>query len=110
MNLRQKYKRIKKENERLKNITHPMVQQPILESRNCKIVVLAGENIVRDFKYDAAAIDYAKKSVAQNLSDELIPYMEFEKYLNKNGDVVVKGWIKVILHSQPKRRKWNVNN
>ncbi len=105
MNLRQKYKRIKKENERLKKIVRPMVRQPILESRECKILTLAGENIVRDFEYDAEAIDYAQKCVVRNLSDELIPYMEFKKYLNENGDVVVKGWIKVILHSQPKKKE-----
>ena len=99
MNLRQKYKRIKKENERLKKIVRPMVRQPILESREYKILTLAGENIVRDFEYDAEAIDYAQKCVVRNLSDELIPY------LNENGDVVVKGWIKVILHSQPKKKE-----
>lgn len=105
MNLRQKYKRIKKENERLKKIVRPMVRQPILESRECKILTLARENIVRDFKYGTAAIDYARKSVAQNLSDELIPYIEFEKYFNENGDVAVKGQIKVVLHNRPKKKE-----
>ncbi len=105
MNLRQKYKRIKKENERLKKIALPMVRHPVLESRNCKIVALAGENIVRDFEYDAEAIDYARKCVVRNLSDELMPYIEFEKYLNENGDVVVKGRIKVVLHSRPKKKE-----
>ena len=105
MNLRQKYKRIKKENERMKNIALPMVRQPVLESRDCKIVTLAGENIVRDFEYDAEAIDHAQKCVVRNLSDELMRYIEFEKYFNENGDVVVKGRIKVVLHSRPKKKE-----
>lgn len=105
MNLRQKYKRIKKENERLKNIALPMVRQPVLESRYCKIVTLAGENIVRDFKYDAEAIDHAQKCVVRNLSDELMRYIEFEKYFNENGDIAVKGQIKVVLHNRPKKKE-----
>lgn len=105
MNLRQKYKRIKKENERLKKIVRPMVRQPILESRECKILTLAGENIVHDFEYDAEAIDYAQKCVVRNLSDKLMPYIEFEKYFNENGDVAVKGQIKVVLHNRPKKKE-----
>lgn len=76
-----------------------MVRQPILESRECKILTLAGENIVCDFEYDAETIDYAQKCVVRNLPDELMPYIEFEKYFNENGDVAVKGQIKVVLHN-----------
>lgn len=74
MNLRQKCKRLKKENDRLKN--KPIVT--ILDTYGYDIETIRVSRTVSKMDLEIPGVlDFIKSNIANELGDVLLPYMEF---------------------------------
>lgn len=75
MNLRQKCKRLKKENDRLKN----KVVQPVFETYKYDIKTIGVSKRISNMDLAfPGVLDFVKSSIARGLGIELIPYIEFD--------------------------------
>lgn len=75
MNLRQKCKRLKKENDRLKD--RPVV--PILEIDRCDVKRIGVSRKISLFDLEMPGVlEFVKSNMAHELGESLLPYMEFD--------------------------------
>ena len=89
MNLRQKCKKLKQENERLRHMKVPPVARyspPYIETLGVRKMVT--ENELRVLP------SYIEKEMAYDMAKALLPYIEFERYPDHNG-LVIQGTIRI---------------
>lgn len=89
MNLRQKCKKLKQENERLKHMKVPVARYlpPYIETLGVRKMVTENELHVPP--------SYIEKKMAYDMAEALLPYIEFERYPDHNG-LVIQGKIRIV--------------
>lgn len=95
MNLRQKCKRLKQENERLKELPAPVSIPVIQQPSTCRIVVLGARRVLGPWAYRVPT-EALEKDVTLDLASGLMPYIKFDHYPDENGNLIVEGRLKVV--------------
>lgn len=86
MNLRQKCKKLKLENEMLKDKIVPQIRPPF----PYRITTLGTRNAVSVSVYDnSIPIDITKRCVVRELANAIYPYVKFEMYHDKIQNIIV---------------------
>lgn len=103
MNLRQKYKRLKKENEELKKLSS-MSRLIIHDTRSNIVTTIGAETSFDGYEYSRMiddnffdAKDMIRRELMYMMTDELVKHMSINGYRDEVSDrVVFRGKIKVV--------------